>query len=66
VQPGDAEILIDGERWESGATDERLAVQLGAGMHRIEIRKDGYRSYLTDITVRGNETTTLNVALTRQ
>jgi hypothetical protein len=64
VQPGDADILIDGERWEGGTTDERLVVQLGAGAHRIEIRKDGYRSYFTDITVRGNETTTLNVAMT--
>jgi hypothetical protein len=66
VQPGDADILIDGERWEGGASAERLVVQLGAGMHRVEIRKDGYRSYFTDITIRGNDTTTLNVALTKQ
>ena len=66
VQPGDAEILIDGEKWEGGATDERLVVQLGAGMHRLEIRKEGYRNYFTDITVRGGATTTLNVAMTRQ
>ena len=66
VQPGDADILIDGERWEGRAGEERLVVQLGAGMHRVEIRKDGYRSYFTDLTIRGNDTTTLNVALTRQ
>jgi len=66
VQPGDADILIDGERWEGGASEERLVVQLGAGMHRLEIRKDGYRSYFTDVTIRGGDTTTLNVALTRQ
>ena len=64
VQPGDADILIDGERWEGGAGEERLVVQLGAGMHRLEIRKDGYRSYFTDLTIRGGDTTTLNVALT--
>jgi hypothetical protein len=41
-------------------------VQLGAGTHRLEIRKQGYRTYFTDITIRGNDTTTLNVALTKQ
>lgn len=66
VQPADADVLIDGERWEGGATDERLVVQLGAGTHRLEIRKDGYRTYFTDITVRDNGTTALNVALTKQ
>jgi hypothetical protein len=66
VQPGDADVLIDGERWEGGTSADRLVVQLGAGMHRVELRKDGYRSYFTDITIRGNDTTTLNVALTRQ
>jgi hypothetical protein len=66
VQPGDAEVLIDGERWEGALENERLVVQLGAGMHRLEIRKAGYRSYFTDVTLRGGDTTTLNVALTRQ
>ena len=66
VQPADAEILIDGERWEGAAGSERLTVQLGAALHRLEIRKDGYRSYFTDVTIRDGQTFTLNVALTRQ
>jgi hypothetical protein len=66
VQPADAEILIDGERWDAAPGSERLTVQLGAALHRLEIRKAGYRSYFTDVTIRGNETLTLNVALTRQ
>jgi hypothetical protein len=65
VQPADADVLIDGERWE-GAADDRLVVQLGAGAHRVEIRKDGYRTYLTEITVRPGETASLNVAMTKQ
>jgi len=65
VQPGDAEVLIDGERW-SGPADERLTLQLGEGLHHIEVRKDGYRSYLSDITVRDGRTISLNIALTRQ
>jgi hypothetical protein len=66
VQPGDAEVQINGERWEGALTNERLEVQLGAGLHRLEIRKDGYRSYFTDVTILNGQTRTLNVALTKQ
>ena len=66
VQPGDAEVVIDGERWVGALENERLNVQLGAALHRLEIRKDGYRSYFTDVTIRNGETLTLNVALTKQ
>ena len=41
-------------------------VQLGVGTHTVEIRKDGYRTYIQDVTVRRGETTPLNVSLTRQ
>jgi hypothetical protein len=66
VQPGDASVTIDGERWEGAQDQDRLVVQLGEGTHTVEIRKDGYRTYITDITVRPGETTPLNVSLTRQ
>ena len=66
VQPGNAEILIDGDRWESPPTGERLIVQLAEGEHRIEIRLGGYRTYSGTIRVRRGETTPLNVSLTRQ
>jgi hypothetical protein len=65
VQPSDAEVLIDGEKWETSG-DERLLVQLAAGVHHVEARKDGYRIYVTDVTVRPGETATLNVALSKQ
>ncbi len=65
VQPGGAQVTIDGEKWESGDSD-RLIVQLGSGVHNIEIRQDGFRTFVTDITIRPNETTPLNVAMTRQ
>lgn len=64
VQPSDAEVMIDGERWQS-TPDERLVVELAAGPHRIEIRKEGYRTYMTEITVRPGQTATLNVAMTK-
>jgi hypothetical protein len=65
VQPGDAEIVIDGERWEGPSGDERLVVQLAPGSHRIEVRKQGYRPYTSEIGVRSGETSPVNVALAR-
>ena len=65
VQPGDAEVLIDGERWQASG-DERLLVQLAPGPHQVEVRKSGYRAYLTDVTVRSGVTLPLNVALTKE
>ena len=66
VQPADAEVFIDGERWAGAAEDDRLVVQLAPGVHRVEVRKAGFRSYITEITVRSRETATLNVAMNPQ
>jgi hypothetical protein len=66
VQPADADVLIDGEPWRGSQENGPLIVQLGAGTHHIEIRKDGYRSYLTEIPLGNGQTRTLNVALTKQ
>lgn len=63
VQPGDADILIDGERWAGGGEDERLIVQLSEGSHQVEVRKDGYRAVTLDVTVRRGQTAPVNVAL---
>jgi hypothetical protein len=64
VQPADAEVLIDGRRWDGG-TDKGLVVQLAAGMHSVEIRKDGYRTYTAQVDVRGSETSSINVSLSK-
>jgi len=63
VQPVDAQITIDGELWEAPG-GERISVQLTEGTHRIEVRKEGYRSYTSTIGVRAGETTSLNISLT--
>jgi hypothetical protein len=63
VQPGDAVVQIDGERWDSPDGGSRLIVQLAAGEHRIEVRKDGFKPYSTTITIRSGEPQTLNVVL---
>ena len=66
MQPADADVLIDGERWEGPAADEALVVQIAPGSHRIEVRREGYRSYTAQIDVRVGETTPVNISLPRQ
>jgi hypothetical protein len=64
VQPRDAAVTIDGEVWESSDDAGLLVLQLLAGVHTVEIEKEGYRPYITDLAVQQGETTTLNVAMT--
>lgn len=66
VQPVDAEILIDGERWTASAQPERLSLQLAAGRHKVEVRKEGFVTYTEDVLIREKATMTLNVVLTRR
>jgi hypothetical protein len=66
VQPRDATVLIDGERWDAPADNDRLVVQVPAGEHRVEIRKEGFGSYTSTVDVRRGDETTLNVSLTRE
>lgn len=65
VQPTNAEVFIDGERWQGPVGDERLVVQVAPGVHHVEARSDGYRTYQSDITVRPGETSTVNISLSR-
>jgi hypothetical protein len=63
VQPGDAEVTIDGEFWNGSAPGERLVVQLADGTHHVEIQKNGFRMFSTDVHVRAGETASINVSL---
>jgi len=65
VQPGDAEILVDGEPWQS-AGGARLVVQLPPGDHRIEVRKNGFETFRSTVRIRRGETTPLNVSLAQE
>lgn len=64
VQPADAVILVDGEEWRSPDA-ARLELELGLGQHRIEVSREGYERYMTNVEVRPGETTTVNVSLPR-
>ena len=66
VQPGNADVLIDGERWDGPSSDDRLVVQVAPGVHHVEVRRDGYRTYQSDVTVSPGETSAVNISLTRQ
>jgi PEGA domain len=63
VQPGDATVVIDGERWDSPDGGSRLSLQLAAGAHRVEVRKDGFKPYMSTIQIRPGETQALNISL---
>jgi hypothetical protein len=66
VQPGGAQVLIDGEPWDGPEGSERLVVQLPDGDNRVEVRRDGFSTYSSTVRVRRGETTPLNVSLVRE
>lgn len=66
VQPRDAQVFIDGEPWRGAENVERLVVQLSEGTHRVEVRKEGRQTFSTEVRIRRDETTTLNVSLPPQ
>jgi len=66
VQPSGATVTVDGERWDGPDGQERLAIQLTEGTHRVDVRKDGYRAYSTEVRVRRGDITTLNISLPQE
>jgi hypothetical protein len=66
VQPADAEVSIDGENWRGPATQDRLVIEIAEGSHTVEIRKPGFRTYVTQVEIRRGETSPLNVSLREQ
>src|SRR6185295_4928032 len=63
AQPIDVEVSIDGENWRGPGGQDRLIIELAEGSHTVEIRKPGFRTYVTQVEVRRGETSTLNVSL---
>jgi hypothetical protein len=66
VQPGDANVYIDGELWrgpQGSQARDRLVIQLGEGAHRVRVEKPGLQSFAVEIDVRAGETTSFNVSL---
>ncbi len=63
VQPADAEVLIDGQRWHVPPDGRALEVGVPAGRVRVEVRKPGFASFATDVTVEPGVRTPVNVSL---
>jgi hypothetical protein len=63
VQPVDADVSIDGENWRTSGGQDRLTVEVAEGSHTVEIRKAGYRTYVTQVDVRHGLITPINVSL---
>ena len=65
VQPGDAEVTIDGEAWKGPQGADRLVVHLPAGTHRVEVRKEGFDPFVTAVEIKMGEVAALNVSLAK-
>ena len=63
VQPADAEVSIDGDNWRGPGGQDPLVIEIAEGSHTVEIRKPGFRTYVTQVEVRRGETSPLNVSL---
>ncbi len=63
VQPADAQITVDGEVWQGAPGQARLVIDLPAGVHRVEIKKEGFAPFSRQVTIKARETTVLNVSL---
>jgi len=63
VRPPGAELASGGGPWRGPGGQGRLAVEVPEGSHTVEIRKSGFRTYVTQIDVRRGQTTPLNVSL---
>ena len=65
IQPRDAAVLVDGEEWTGPEGAGPLLIELGEGTHEVEVRRQGFTTYRTTVRVRGGDTVTLNVSLSR-
>jgi len=64
VIPADAVILVDGQAWERPRGEDRFSIDLSGGPHQVEVRKEGFRSYVRTVDILGGRAFTLNVSLT--
>jgi hypothetical protein len=66
VQPGGATIFVDGEKWDVPEGSDPLVIQLSEGTHRLEVQRQGYRTFMTEVRIRRGETVPLNINLRKE
>ena len=64
TRPGDVEVWVDGELWSFPSGSGSFSLHLPPGVYPLEIKKDGYESFVTDVEIFPGETTAMNVYLT--
>ena len=64
VQPREAEVSVDGQRWMTSGEGE-FEIQLPAGRHRVEVELQGFQRFSSEIDVREDGPTPVNISLTR-
>jgi hypothetical protein len=65
VEPTDAEVMVDGENWLMTGSRTELVMHVPAGPHVLEVRKEGYQPFKTEIDLAEGSRTGLTVRLTR-
>jgi hypothetical protein len=63
VEPADAQIFLDEEAWVVTQGRPELVIHVEAGWHRLEVRKEGFQPFRTEVELSEGETTRLNVKL---
>ena len=65
IRPLDSDVAVDGERWVGHEGIGELLLDLGAGLHVLEVSREGHRTYRADVEVIPGEQTVVNVSLPR-
>ena len=66
VRPLDAVVTVDGERWVGHEGMGELVLDLGVGIHALEVSRSGHRTYAADVEVVPGGRTVVNVGLPRE
>jgi hypothetical protein len=62
VQPTNAVVTVDGDEWPS-AKEGELVVHLAVGSHAVTVTLAGRLGFSSEVVIRENETTELNVSV---
>jgi hypothetical protein len=65
VRPLDATVTVDGEQWVGHEGLGELVLDLGAGIHSLEVSRADHRTYRTDVEIAPGGQTVVNVSLPR-
>jgi hypothetical protein len=57
-------VSVDGQRWVTSG-DGEFEIQLPAGRHRVEVDLQGFQRFSSDIDVREDGATPVNISLSR-